>query len=621
MLRVAAALLAFAHAHHAAAARLDVQPQAFSPRVAPLRVSGQLPGPVLAGVRLAPFGGRPLGWLLPVRRRGRFALSWHGRLAGRSVPDGRYELQLVVDKRTVARAGFHLDATAPTVTDFRATNGGRPFAGDGPLLTTISPDADTGRTAARIVFSLSEAATVRLQVQSPNRRQRAVTTIEETLGPGRRALAWTPDTTVAPRTYLLLLTATDASGNSRVYGARTPYVERFPRAPVVRVLGVEAAFTRQSYAPGEAATLRVSTDAPSFTLGLFRAPGAKATENALAGTAVTELEHVDWTTHEDAPGTIRLAIGDWPSGLYYAELNTFDGRIGYAPFVVHPAVLGQGTRVAVVLPTHTWQAYNFYDADGDGWGDTWYAGRSDLRVALDRPYVNRGVPPKVNSYEVPFLIWMARSKLTADVLSEEELEQVAAGSDLAALYDLIVFPGHTEYVTTHEYDLIEQYRDAGGNLIFLSANNFFRRVVERNRVLTRLAPWRDLGRPEAALLGVQYRANDEGQSQAPFVVRDTAATPWLWQGLGLASGTTFGQVVGGFGVEIDATTRDSPPGTVVLAEIPDLLGPGLTAQMTYYSTPAGAQVFSAGALDFVGSALTYPVNHLLLNLWRRLTSP
>jgi len=86
-------------------------------------------------------------------------------------------------------------------------------------------------------------------------------------------------------------------------------------------------------------------------------------------------------------------------------------------------------------------------------------------------------------------------------------------------------------------------------------------------------------------------------------------------------GSLFGRVVGGFGVEIDATTRDSPRGTVVLAEIPDLLGPGVTAQMTYYQTRGGAKVFAAGALDFVTSALTYPVNHLLLNLWRRLVVP
>ena len=176
-------------------------------------------------------------------------------------------------------------------------------------------------------------------------------------------------------------------------------------------------------------------------------------------------------------------------------------------------------------------------------------------------------------------------------------------------------------MTTREYDLVQQYRDAGGHLIFLSANNFFRRVVERNGVLTRMQPWRELARPEAALLGAQYRANDEGQRQGPFVVRDTADAPWLWQGLGLDAGSLFGRVVGGYGIEIDAMTRDSPPGTIVLAEIPNLLGPGVTAQMTYYETPAGAKVFDAGALDFVGSALTFPVNHLLLNLWRHLAVP
>ena len=624
MLGVAAALAVFLHAHHAAPTRFDVQPERFSPKVAALRVNAQLPSPAVAGVRLAPFGGRPLGWLLPLRKRHRIALAWHGRLAGRRVPDGRYVLQLVVGNRTVARAGFRLDATAPSLADFRATNGGRPFAGDSPLLATISPEADTGRPTARIAFTLSEAAAISIQILAPNRRRRTVTTIRQTFGAGRHVIKWTPDVSVEPRTYLLLVTATDATGNRRRYGAETPYVDRYPRAPVVRVLGVEAAFDRESYAPGDDATLHVSTDAPSFTLGLFRAPGAKPlqADDQLSGTPVTELEQVDWQSHEDAPGTIRIPIGaDWPTGLYFAELNAVDGRVGYAPFVVRPAELGADSRIAVVLPTHTWQAYNFYDADGDGWGDTWYAGRSDLQVALNRPYVNRGVPPKVNAYEIPFLIWMARAKLSADVISEEDLEDIASGRDLALLYDLVVFPGHTEYVTEHEYDVVEQYRDAGGNLIFLSANNFFRKVVERNGVLSRLQPWRDLGRPEAALIGTQYRANDEGQHQAPFVVRNTTATPWLWQGVGLDVGSLFGRVVGGYGVEIDATTRDSPRGTVVLAEIPDLLGPGLTAQMTYYETRGGAKVFAAGALDFVTSALTYPVNHLLLNLWRRLAVP
>ena len=512
------------------------------------------------------------------------------------------------------------DTAAPKLLDFRASNGGHPFAGDGPMLTTLSPErGDT----ARIAFTLTEAARVVFRVEQTQRRRTIVSTQVAAFPAGRRALFWTPPPDTAPRTYLLVLTAIDAAGNRRTYGAQTAYTRRYLPAPVVRVLGVEASFASQSYGPGDAALLRVATDAPSFTLRLYHAPGPRPSPapDELAGTPVTDAQQIDWASHADAPASIRLPIGDWPSGLYFAELDASDGRVGYAPFVVRPAALGASSRVAVVLPTDTWQAYNFYDADGDGWGDTWYAGRSDLRVALTRPFTNLGVPPRINRYELPFLVWMARARLTADVLSEQDLDEIGSGRDLAALYDLIVFPGHTEYVTTHEYDVVEQYRDAGGHLILLSANSFFRRVVERNGILKRTEPWRDLGRPEAALLGAQYRANDEGEHQAPFVVRDTEATPWLWKGLRLDPGSLFGQVVGGYGIEIDATTPASPPGTVVLAEIPNVLGPGLTAQMTYYETAYGAEVFDAGALDFVGSALTFPVNHLLLNLWNHLAVP
>ena len=66
---------------------------------------------------------------------------------------------------------------------------------------------------------------------------------------------------------------------------------------------------------------------------------------------------------------IDVRIGDWRSGLYYAELTSPDGRIGYAPFVVRPTTLGATARVAVVLPTNTWGAYNLRDTDGDGFPD------------------------------------------------------------------------------------------------------------------------------------------------------------------------------------------------------------------------------------------------------------
>ena len=64
--------------------------------------------------------------------------------------------------------------------------------------------------------------------------------------------------------------------------------------------------------------------------------------------------------------------------------------------------------------------------------------------------------------------------------------------------------------------------------------------------------WRDLGRPEAALIGVQYRGNDRGEARGPWLVRDVPAVSWLLAGTGLRPGSRFGE---DWGIEIDATSR------------------------------------------------------------------
>ena len=89
----------------------------------------------------------------------------------------------------------------------------------------------------------------------------------------------------------------------------------------------------------------------------------------------------------------------------------------------------------VVLPTYTWQAYNFRDADGDGWGDTWYAGGSPP-VSLDRPFLNRGVPPFYRRYDLAFLRWLHQTGRAPDVIAEEDLGRFT-GEAAAAAYDLV----------------------------------------------------------------------------------------------------------------------------------------------------------------------------------------
>ena len=177
-------------------------------------------------------------------------------------------------------------------------------------------------------------------------------------------------------------------------------------------------------------------------------------------------------------------------------------------------------------------------------------------------------------------------------------------------------------MTTHEYDTVERYRNLGGNLIFLSANNFFWRVVEAGTTITRETQWRDLGRPEASLIGVQYLANDRGEHQGLFQLLDPAPAAWLWEGTGLVEGSTFGEAVGGYGIEIDHTAPASPPGHDRARRDPRPLRAGPDrADVATTRRRRARRSSPPGTLDFGGSALTVPVAQMLENLWARLTKP
>jgi hypothetical protein len=171
-------------------------------------------------------------------------------------------------------------------------------------------------------------------------------------------------------------------------------------------------------------------------------------------------------------------------------------------------------------------------------------------------------------------------------------------------------------VTTHEFVAVERYRDLGGNLMFLSANDFFWKVTLRGNTMTRVAKWRDIGRPEAALVGVGFIGTDEGVHRGAWIVRDSSP-PWMFAGTNVSTGTAFGNG----GIEIDHTSSASPVGIHVIAEIPHLFGSRFTAQMTYYTTPRGAKVFAAGAFTLAGSIRQPVVQRIVSNVWDTLSRP
>ena len=625
MRRLALVVLGLACAPTASAAGdLTVSRHDFSPANDRLRIQAALSKAERVGVQLATEQGKPIGWIVAPQRRRFLTLRWDGRLNGAPVRDGSYLIRLIERGSEVASSPLRIDQTAPRISQIRAHNRSRePFQGDKDRLTTISPNGDRLRDSAKITFKLDERSRVRFEVTRTVSAPETIYELTANLRPGRHTFTWHPHWSIGARTYLVRITATDGAGNRRTYGADNAQTGRKLTSAVVRVLGVDAGFTAESYIGSSSARLAIETDAEELTLQTFRA-GPEETrthsDSLMNGVPVTAPVTIPWSArHRRA--TLNYAVGPWATGVYFVKLTAKDGRIGYAPFVVRPTTLGEKSRVAVVMPTNTWQAYNFRDSDGNGWGDTWYAKGAQSTARLGRMYIRRGVPPQWRKYDVDFLRWLHTTGKQPDIITETDLESIRTAEELIRLYDFVVFPGHTEYVTRHEYDLIRNYRDLGGNLAFLSANNFFWEVRLQGRALRRTRLWRDIGRPESSLLGVQYRGNDDGRLQRPFIVRAAATAPWFYAGTGLADGAMFGQELGGYGIEIDQTTPVSPPGTIVLAEIPDLFGPGLTAQMAYYETPQGAKVFAGGAIDFGGSSTVPTVSRLLENLWARLAVP
>ncbi|HVU79334.1 MAG TPA: N,N-dimethylformamidase beta subunit family domain-containing protein [Gaiellaceae bacterium] len=537
--------------------------------------------------------------------------SWRGTRARLLALAGSTGLALVRGSTAWGKA----PASARLLSGLRVRSSGAPFQGDHPALATIS--AAKGRSTARIAFTLDQPARVTLDILSTGQgvASEQPSAVAETslrqrtlaLRAGHHELTWTPPSTLPARTYIARVTAAPARGK--------PQTARV----VVRLLGVDAAFGVRSVLPGQPATLVVRSDAQTLNVQMLRSgPEAEPTyaNNEIKGVPYGSAIGVDWHAHGNAPAPITVATdASWPSGVYAARIDTNDGRVGFAPLIVRPPA--PASRVAVVMPTSTWAAYNFYDADGDGWGDTWYARWKTHQADMTRPQPTRGVPYRYRSYDLAFQHWLNRTGKTVDTYADEDIELFESPQALRAAYDLLIFPGHTEYVSSRLYDLVQAFRDLGGNLMFLSANNFFRRVDRVNGRLTLIDEWRDLGRPESALLGNQYIASDRGQRRGPFTVVGADVAPWAFAGTGLQNGSTFGK----YGIEIDARSPVSPTSTIVLANIPNLFGNGRTAEMTYYEHYSGARVFSAGTLDFGGQALLWPeTQQILANVWSRLTT-
>ena len=216
------------------------------------------------------------------------------------------------------------------------------------------------------------------------------------LPPGPRTIVWRPARSTPDRTYLVRLAVAGANGEpSRLRlraAAAVSADERAgrPRAGNRRRLPRPQLPGRRRRRPSGS---RPTPSACGCSSSRSRACRSRpCTTSAPAAWRSRRPCELAWPTRGSTVHYVQIsAAGVAASGLYFLRVNSGDGRVGYAPLILRPRTLGEH-RVAVVLSTNTWQAYNFLDANGDGWGDSWYVGGANPTVDLRRPFLDFGVP-------------------------------------------------------------------------------------------------------------------------------------------------------------------------------------------------------------------------------------
>src|SRR2546430_12905468 len=114
-------------------------------------------------------------------------------------------------------------APAPKLLDLRVSNSSTPYTGDGPLLTTVSPNGDGFRDRAVVGFRLTKSATVELDVlQTVNVKRgkntvQTISSVRHAFSRGRHRLGWAPARSLPGGSDVLQVALAGAPGRAPTY--------------------------------------------------------------------------------------------------------------------------------------------------------------------------------------------------------------------------------------------------------------------------------------------------------------------------------------------------------------------------------------------------------------------
>ncbi|RBM14905.1 N,N-dimethylformamidase beta subunit family domain-containing protein [Streptomyces sp. PT12] len=391
--------------------------------------------------------------------------------------------------------------------------------------------------------------------------------------------------------------------------------------------------TEAVVAPGQPLDFRVTVDPPrEFTIDIYRI-GYFGDEGARLLLSSPKLMGIRQPPPLAAGRTVschhwwlswRLQVPtDWLPGAYVAVLTTADGAFrSHVPFAVRD---DRPADLLLVLPDVTWQAYNLFPEDGSGGASLYHAwdgagrllGEQDaaITVSFDRPYAGSGLPLHAG-HAYDFIRWAERFGYDVGYATARDLH---AGRVDPGRYRALVFSGHDEYWSAPMRRAVEEARDGGTSLVFLSANTMYWQVTlaalpsgDEDRLLScrkrqgpgRAPLWRELGRPEQQVLGIQYTG--AVPHPHPLVVRN--ADHWLWESTGAQEGDELpGLVAGEADRYFPRTALPECTSRILLAHSPyrDASGARRHQETSLYRAPSGAWVFASGTFAWT-PALSRP---------------
>jgi hypothetical protein len=345
--------------------------------------------------------------------------------------------------------------------------------------------------------------------------------------------------------------------------------------------------------------------------------------------ASTGLLSCGWKT------AVEIRIPEhWLSGVYVAVVTSASNYQSLMPFWVVDR--GRHSDLLFVSSLNTYQAYNDfpYDPAPTDPGGLPQTGRSlygfssagelpAVKVSFDRPFSSQYGGPGdggVFDFEPELISFLEQSGYDVTYAPDPAIDRRPA---MLLHHQAVVIGGHSEYWSKAAYDGAIAARAEGVGLAFITANEIYwqvryepnRRGAER-RVMVgykdaavdpiadpalRTIKWRDLGRPEQSLVGVQFPTDgNQDWGGQPYLPQNT--DHWSYAGTGFSAGVPLNVEAVGYEIDNYDPAVGLPEGTeyTLLAASPFLnfAGASYVHNSSIYRGSGGNWVWATGSMDW-----------------------